>query len=126
VQDETSPAREVRSFGAMDLDLERRDDVSVVVRVYLATLLVDITLLTSDVLEWRFDTEAGGAQARGNLRLALSAPGFFSTIHGDLEYTAAGTWNRYRGLLSHWAAQSALAAGAPPAPVSPLVPRRSA
>jgi hypothetical protein len=88
----------------MDINFERRDDVAVSVQVHVSTLLVAVTLLAPEDPEWSFDVEAGGAAARGELRVDLGALGSYSTITGSLEYTASGTLNRYRGLLWHWEA----------------------
>jgi hypothetical protein len=105
---------EARHFGALSLLFCRRDDASVVVEAYLATLLVDIAVLAPQTLRWDFDADAGGASARGELWMAIGTPGFFSTIHGNLDYTASGTWNHYRGLLSHWEPTSVPQASADP------------
>jgi hypothetical protein len=87
----------------MDLSLVWRDATTLVVSVYLATLLVDIARLGPDLVNFRFEAEAGGEAARGALRLELAAPGFFGKLYGGLDYTVQGTtWNRYRGLLAHW------------------------
>ncbi|MDQ3741058.1 MAG: hypothetical protein M3389_08965 [Actinomycetota bacterium] len=101
---EPCPHTHVRHFGALDLELERGDEISVRVHLRLSTLLVAVARLAPDVPTWRFDVEAGGAQARGKLRLELAAPGFYSTLSGTFEYTASGDWNSYRGLLWHWEA----------------------
>jgi hypothetical protein len=88
----------------MDVELERRDEIAVRVQVRLSTMLVAVALLAPEQLEWAFDVEAGGAGARGSMRLELAAPRFYSTIYSEFEYTASGTWNSYRGLLWHWEA----------------------
>lgn len=86
----------------MDLSLVWRDATTLMVSVYLATLLVDIARLGPDLVNFRFEAEAGGEAARGALRLELAAPGFLGKLYGGLDYTAMGTWNRYRGLLAYW------------------------
>ena len=88
----------------MDLEFERRDEIAVRVYVRLSTLLVAVARLAPDMLDWRFDVEAGGAGGRGELTLALAAPRFYSTVTGTFEYTSSGQWNTYRGLLWHWEA----------------------
>lgn len=85
----------------MDLGLSWRGAAELVASVYLATLLVDVARLGPDLPEFRFDAEAGGARALGDLRLELDAPGYLAKLYGSLQYTASGSWNSYRGLLAY-------------------------
>jgi hypothetical protein len=85
----------------MDLAIAWCGPVDLVASIYLVTLLADIARLGPDLTVFRFDAEAGGARALGELRLELDAPGFLAKLYGSLQYTAAGSWNRYRGLLLH-------------------------